>query len=249
MKIKRSARLFTTPIWAAVLALMAILLVACERPAPTSEAKLDVPTTVPTVALPSNSTATPTIAPTRVLSAATTVPSPTLAATATAKPASTSGAPPTATAPATATVPPTPTRTITGTPTTLKIFLIALDDNGKSGVKVGCGDSAVPVTRAVQQTLGFLRAAITELLSIHERIYGQTGYYNALYQSNLTLESLSLVNGKATIKLTGTTALGGTCDTPRFTEQIRQTALQFSTVTDVEVFINDKPMDQVIGSK
>ncbi len=131
----------------------------------------------------------------------------------------------------------------------VKIFLIALNDNGKSGPKVGCGDSAVAVTRQVPPTAAPLTAALNELLSIHSQYYGESGLYNALYQSNLQVQSVILSNGKATIKLTGTMSLGGECDDPRFEAQLTQTALQFTTVQSVDIYINDKPLNTLLGGK
>ena len=43
--------------------------------------------------------------------------------------------------------------------------------------------------------------------------------------------------------------LGGVCDSPRFEAQIEQTALQFSTVSNVEVFINDIPLEDVLSQQ
>jgi hypothetical protein len=43
--------------------------------------------------------------------------------------------------------------------------------------------------------------------------------------------------------------LGGTCDAPRLAAQIEQTALQFSTVNDVAVFVNDVPLEDVLSQK
>lgn len=43
--------------------------------------------------------------------------------------------------------------------------------------------------------------------------------------------------------------LGGVCDAPRLEAQIEQTALQFSTVNEVAVFVNDKPLEEVLSSK
>jgi hypothetical protein len=57
----------------------------------------------------------------------------------------------------------------TATEQTVKIFLIALEDNGKSGPLVGCGDSAVPVVVTVPKTQGVLRAALEKLLSAKQR--------------------------------------------------------------------------------
>ena len=139
--------------------------------------------------------------------------------------------------------------TSTAVQQTVKIFLIALEDNGQSGILVGCGDSAVPVTVIIPRTQGVLKAALEKLLSIKEQYYGESGLYNALYQSDLQLKSVTIDQGKAVIHLTGTVMLGGVCDAPRLEAQIRQTALQFSTVSDVEVFINDIPLEDVLSQK
>jgi hypothetical protein len=153
------------------------------------------------------------------------------------------------------TVPPTPraigTRTVPTSPAnlTIKIFLIALNDNGKSGKKVGCGDSMVAVNRAIPATSAPLTAALKELLAIRQQTYGASGLYNALYQSNLKVAGVTLVNKRATINLSGTVLLGGVCDSPRFAEQIRETALQFPTVDDVAVFINNTPLDKILSEK
>ena len=53
----------------------------------------------------------------------------------------------------------------TATEQTVKIVLIALEDNGQSGTLVGCGDSAIPVTVTIPRTQGVLRAALEKLLS------------------------------------------------------------------------------------
>ena len=153
--------------------------------------------------------------------------------------------PPTAVLPTVTAVLPTPT----AAQQTVKVFLIALEDNGQSGTLVGCGDSAVPVTVTIPRTQGVLRAALEKLLSIKQQFYGESGLYNALYQSDLQLKSVTIDQGKAIIHLTGTLMLGGVCDNPRVTAQIEQTALQFSTVNDVAVFINDTPLEEVLSQK
>ncbi|MDQ2920512.1 MAG: hypothetical protein M3R52_02680 [Acidobacteriota bacterium] len=47
----------------------------------------------------------------------------------------------------------------------VKICLVALNDNGKTGKKIGCHDSLVPVTRTIKATVAPFRAALEELLS------------------------------------------------------------------------------------
>jgi hypothetical protein len=138
---------------------------------------------------------------------------------------------------------PTPTRNV------VKIFLIALNDNGKSGALIGCGDSAVPVQVAITPTAGVLKAAMVALLSIKNQNYGQSGLYNALYQSALQVESVSIAGGKASVSLSGTLKMGGECDNPRIQAQLEQTILQFPTVTESAIFINGKPLAEALSLK
>ncbi len=140
----------------------------------------------------------------------------------------------------------TPTAATSAT-TQVKIFMIAMDDNGASGPKIGCGDSAVAVIREVPQTQSVLKAAMEQLVSIKDKYYGQSGLYNPLYQSNLKLESVAINNGKATIKFTGTLTLVGECEDPRIEAQFMQTALQFSTVSSADIFINDKNLKDLLS--
>jgi len=75
----------------------------------------------------------------------------------------------------------------------VKIFLIALEDNGQAGTLVGCGDSAISVTVTIPPTQGILRAALEKLLSAKQQFYGESGFYNALYQSDLQVEESQLI--------------------------------------------------------
>jgi len=132
---------------------------------------------------------------------------------------------------------------------TVQVFLIAVGDNGQTGSAVGCGDSAVPVQVQTPPTSQVLQAALATLLSIKDQFYGQSGLYNALYQSDLQVESITIVAGKASVYLTGTLLMGGECDTPRVRAQLEQTILQFPTVTEADIFINGKPLADVLSLK
>jgi Sporulation and spore germination len=134
-------------------------------------------------------------------------------------------------------------------PHTVQIFLIAVDDNGQTGFPVGCGDSAIPVQMETPPTQGVLKAALVALLSIKDQYYGQSGLYNALYQSDLLVETVSIVGGKASVYLIGTLLMGGECDAPRVQAQLEQTVLQFPTVTEVAIYINGKPLAEVLSLK
>jgi len=139
---------------------------------------------------------------------------------------------------------------VNSVPQMVKLYMIAVDDNGQSGTKIGCGDSAIPVMVQIPATQGVLKAALEKLVSIKDQYYGQSGLYNALYQSDLQVESVSIDgNGKASVYLTGTLLMGGDCDTPRVEAQLRQTVLQFQTVTDVVIYINGKPLSDVLSLK
>jgi hypothetical protein len=131
----------------------------------------------------------------------------------------------------------------------VKIFLIAMNDNGKSGLVVGCGDSVVPAQVEITPTAGVLKAALVALLSVKDQNYGQSGLYNALYQSALQVESVSIDSGKASVYLTGTLKMGGECDNPRVQAQLERTVLQFPAVKEAATFINGKPLAEAVSLK
>lgn len=142
-----------------------------------------------------------------------------------------------------------PTPKPQGTVNEIKIYLTAIDDNGKSGEMIGCGDSVVPVVRSIASTTAPLSAALSELLNLKGQYYGQSGLYNALYQSNLKLDKATVQNGTAIINLSGNLLLGGVCDDPRVEAQLTQTVLQFSTVKSADIYINNKPLKEVLSEK
>ncbi len=173
-------------------------------------------------------------------------------ATATAVPSLTSMPPAPTALPTTVpspTTPPVPTLAPQGA-TSVLIYLIAPEDNGKSGALIGCGDSAVPVPVPIEPTLGVLRAAYTELFKLYgKQFYGQSGLMNALYSSNLSIDSLAVENSTARVSLKGSLALDGVCDIPRVEAQLRLTALQFSTVKDVIISLNGVPLKDALSLK
>lgn len=114
--------------------------------------------------------------------------------------------------------------------------LIFLTSQG--GGSVGCGDQVVPVTRRIPATDGVLAASLNELLNLKSQTIGESGLYNALYQSDLRLDRVAIVNGQAQISLSGTVKIGGVCDKPRIIAQIEQTVRQFSSVTSTAITLN-----------
>jgi LysM repeat protein len=122
--------------------------------------------------------------------------------------------------------------------TRTQVFFIALANTGP-GWSAGCGGNAAPATvYLTPATEAVLRGSLEYLLSLRDPYYRNTGLYNALFRSRLTLSNLSLENGVATIRLSGQLATSGACDSARIQAQLEQTALQFSTVNQVVIFIN-----------
>ena len=130
--------------------------------------------------------------------------------------------------------------------TRTSIYLIAVGDDGQSGKEIGCDDSVVPVEVAIEPTIAPLTAALNELLAIESREYGQSGLYNALYRSDLTLQDVTIQNRQAIIRLSGRLMLGGVCDEPRVRAQLRETALQYATVDRVSIYVNGRPLDELL---
>ena len=139
----------------------------------------------------------------------------------------------------------TPTLTSSAT-TSANLYFVALADNGKSGEKIGCNDSLVAVSTNISGE-DSIQATLNELLSYKQQYYGQSGLYNSLYQSNLTIESITIDDGVATVNLTGTVQLGGACDNPRFEQQLMTTILQFPSIESVDIYVNNKPLAEVLS--
>lgn len=156
--------------------------------------------------------------------------------------------PPTASTPATTPAPASGAGSApTGAATTqqIKVYLVAVNDKGKKGRKIGCDDSLVAVTRTIASTQAPLKAALEELLAIPHEYNKELGNY--WWGKDLKLKSVSITDAVATIHISGEGPyVAGICDEPRITEQIEETARQFPTVKKVEVFVNDRPLKEAI---
>ena len=153
------------------------------------------------------------------------------------------------------TVSPTPAQAA-GATMTVKIFLVALQDNGKNGQKIGCDDSIIPVNVEIPRTHTPLRDALNKLFSLKQETIppaekGGLELTNTLHASTLNVIGISLNNSTLKLNLSGQLSLAGECDDPRVQAQIADTALQYSTinslpVTGVKVFINGKPLERLL---
>ena len=126
-----------------------------------------------------------------------------------------------------------------GNATTSAIKVALLDITGASnGVSRGC-DKVVMVDRQVAATSTPLSAALSMLFSLSTT--SVDGWFNFIGRTNATLafDHATVASGTANVYLTGKlSGLAGVCDDPRAAAQIEGTALQFSSVKAVKIFLN-----------
>ena len=134
---------------------------------------------------------------------------------------------------------------------TIRVYLVAMNDRGRSGRRIGCDDSLVSVRRTIRATGAPLRAAIQELLALpEENTYAGRQLHNfwaSERTSDLRLESVAINRGVATIRFSGAVPVAGICDEPRIISQIEATARQFPTVRRVRVFLGGVPLRQAVS--
>lgn len=137
----------------------------------------------------------------------------------------------------------------------LQIGLIALEDGGSSGPLVGCGDSLVLVTQISEEVLNpeeQIEAALEALFAIDGSSYGESGLYNALSPSDVTVDSVHLEDGELEVQLSGSLLSGGTCDDPRIMEQIKETAKSNSgigTELEMSILVNGITLEEHFNAK
>jgi hypothetical protein len=123
------------------------------------------------------------------------------------------------------------------------IYFIALEDGGQNGPDAGCNDSVVPVVINLDPaTPAVMTAAYNRLLSTKEQTVNN--YFNPLFQSDLTLQRINIVNSEALVYLSGTwSPPEGDCIEAQMRTQLRYTALQYSTVNRVTIWLNGALLD------
>ena len=128
----------------------------------------------------------------------------------------------------------------------VRVFLIAPQDGGRSGRKVACGDSAVPVEVPLPRPAPALEGALRALLAMGERYDRGSGLLNPLYASRLELAGMERQGGQVKVRLTGYVELGDACDNSRMLAQLTETALQFHGISDVQFEIDGQPLRELL---
>lgn len=129
------------------------------------------------------------------------------------------------------------------------IYLVAIEDNGISGKKIGCDDSLVPVEVPSDSSLESPWNAIETLLRVDADVVNDLGLYNALDQSDLELVKFEIRDNFAKVYLEGEMMLGGVCDTPRIEEQLYATIFQGDQFDEVEFYINGELLEDYLSLK
>lgn len=138
---------------------------------------------------------------------------------------------------------PTAETPVTQEKMSVNVFLIDLESKSGKGKAVGCGDAVVPSSVEIPQTQAVLRAALERLLAVKDMNVGSG--YNALYQSDLKIESVSVES----VRLSGELRSGGVCDDPRIVAQITETVRQFPTTKNTKIFINNIPLEEYFSGR
>lgn len=129
----------------------------------------------------------------------------------------------------------------------VKLFVILVEDNGKRGERIGCGDSVFPITKRVNVSKGHIRAALTALFALGDNLPSGEKYYNSVKQSDISVDRIILEKGAAKVcrvYLKGNLSIGGSCDSPRVEAQLRRTITQFPNVKKARIFLNGKPLEE-----
>ncbi|KNH23024.1 hypothetical protein ACU18_00750 [Arthrobacter sp. ZBG10] len=135
---------------------------------------------------------------------------------------------------------------------TVTTYYVLLDDGGRNGVRFGCNDSLVGLSRQLPAATAAapLRAALGPLLGPAESTdVGAAlpaGTYNALAGATLTLLSGRFDGTTVTVYLAGGLNPGGVCDLPRLEMQLTQTAVAAVGAVRAEIYINGVPLGQAL---
>lgn len=127
-----------------------------------------------------------------------------------------------------------------------KIYMIAEGDNGKQGKRFGCSDSLVTVERQVVSG-SVISDVYQDFLDIHDQKFEDTELTNALYGSDLHLDSATVQGHTAYILLSGTLKKPvDDCERQRITAQLEEPAKQFQGVKEIDIKVNSAPLSEAL---
>ena len=131
----------------------------------------------------------------------------------------------------------------------VSVILIAQMPKDGNARDIGCGNTTKPMIQKSTFQGDPVEDALKVLLGLTKAGYENGELYNALYQSNLKVQSVETKNDVVTVKLTGKIKLSLECDIPRVKEQLVGTIKAASNAKKIVVFVNDKSLDDTVSLK
>lgn len=122
------------------------------------------------------------------------------------------------------------------------VYFLAIEPNSAGPDVVGCGDVLVEQITAVSTDQGPVAGALTGLLGFKPDVLADNGLYSALSGWDVTVDSVVVDSGRATVHLSGVIQVAGVCDVPRIQAQLERTVFQFGEISMVEFFLNGEPL-------
>lgn len=124
-----------------------------------------------------------------------------------------------------------------------RIYLVQDDPGGREG---SCSAKAEPIEVTLPGRRPALEGALEALLRDHDPYDERSGLYNALAGSRLELDRVERAGPEARVHLKGYLEVGDRCDGPRVLAQLTETALQFSDVEHAQVYLDGKPLRDLL---
>ena len=129
-------------------------------------------------------------------------------------------------------------------PTVDQVSLALLSDPSGEADR-GCDDIKM-ITRQIEPTTAPLTRSIELLFETSETNINGARHFIPNTADTLQFDRATVVNGTANIYLTGElSGINGVCDNPRTAIQIEETAKQFSTVNQVQLYLNGSKTDLI----
>ncbi len=133
----------------------------------------------------------------------------------------------------------------------VRFYLIIPGDAGLSGPKVGCDDSVVGISTDGARSgviASDIRASLEALFNVDTETYGGSGFINALYNSPLTVQNVSLTGDTVTVNLGGSLQMVGVCSDARMQAQLLYTIFQYPGFANAFVFVGGANMRQLFDA-
>ncbi|HRO29826.1 MULTISPECIES: GerMN domain-containing protein [Micrococcaceae] len=219
----------------------------------------DVPTETPAPASsPASSSASSSASPSASASSQAASPTETRAASASASESPSASAAPTSEAPAssspTASTPAAAPSSAAAAAGEATVYWVSPAGSGHQGVEFpGCGELLVESTVKASGsgevgTTERVEAGIEALLE--DRTYEHSnGLINALYQSELSVEDVSIEGDTVTVDLTGQPMSAGSCADPQIIGQLEYTATANAGTYTAEVLVDGTPIQEFMSQK